>query len=323
MKANDTDGFLVMHEGKIITEIYSDDFTPTANHGLASLSRNFVASSVGILADRKQLDVNSPVETYMPEMSESGFAGATVQQLLDMRSGVASSMMQIMKASGLSASDEADPTPPEGVHQLLLTLPKEVEHGGPFKYRAGDTELLGCLCERVAGKGMGQVVSELIWQPMGAQQDADLMLDKRQTPMYSGGMAASLRDAARFGLLWVNEGASNGNQIIPAAFVHDTRHGDKEVQNAFINSAAPNNKHFFGLMASPGKMYKNQTWNLDENRGTVLMYGAGGQIIYTDPPAGLMCTVLSHWPGAFVPERVQGWLNALDALRAALPSHTL
>ena len=323
MKANDTDGFLVMHEGNIVTEIYSDGLSPTANHGLGSLSRNFVASSIAILADRKQLDLNSPVETYMPEMSKSGFAGATVQQLLDMRSGVTSSMMQIMKASGWSAPDEANAAPAEGVHQLLLTLPKEVQHGGPFKYRAGDTELLGCLCERVAGQGMGEVVSDLIWQPMGAQQDADLMLDKRQTPMYSGGMAATLRDTAKFGLLWLNGGAGNGKQIIPAAFVQDTRHGSKDMQDAFINSAAPNNKHFFGLMASPGKMYKNQTWNLDENRGTVLMYGAGGQIIYTDPPAGLMCTVLSHWPGPFVPERVQGWLNALDALRATLASHTL
>ncbi|KAL3132545.1 hypothetical protein ABBQ32_009085 [Trebouxia sp. C0010 RCD-2024] len=170
---------------------------------------------------------------------------------------------------------------------------------------------------------MGEVVSDLIWQPMGAQQDADLMLDKRQIPFYSGGMSATLRDAARFGLLWLNGGASNGKQILPAVFVHATRFGDDAAIEAFKNSAAPGNKHFFGLMASPGNMYKNQTWNLDEKRGTVLMYGAAGQMIFIDPPAQLMCTVLSQWPGSFVPDRVQGWLNAFAALQAHSVPHTL
>lgn len=305
-----------MHEGHIITEIYSNDMTPSTNHGLGSLTRNVVASVIAILAEQKKLDLEAPVQTYMPEFSNSGFAGATIQQLLDMRSGVASSMLKITQAMGWSSPEEGKPPPPQGIHELLLTLPKEVSHGGPFKYRAGDTELLGCLCERVAGQTMGEVVSELIWQPMGAQQHADLMLDKRQIPFYSGGMSATLRDAARFGYLWLNGGASNGKQILPAAFVHATRHGDDGAIDAFENSAAPKNKHFFGLMASPGRMYKNQTWNLDEKRGTVLMYGAAGQMIFTDPPAQLMCTVLSQWPGSFVPDRVQGWLNAFQALRA-------
>ena len=322
IESNDTDGFLVMHKGQVISEFYSPDMTPTSNHGLGSLTRNFVASSIAILAEQGRLSLDAPVQTYMPEMTQSGYAGATIQQLLDMRSGVASSMMQIMQATGWTISGSTAQSTPEGVHELLLTLPKEVDHGGAFKYRAGDTELLGCLCERVAGQTMGQVVSELIWQPIGAQQDADLMLDKQRTPLYSGGMSAALRDVAKFGALWLSDGASNGKQIIPSAFIHDTRHGSADAQNAFVNSAAPGNKHFFGLLASPGKMYKNQTWNLDETRGTVLMYGAAGQIIYTDPPAGLMCVVLSHWPGAFVPERVQGWLGALDALRAHLDLST-
>ena len=323
MEATDTDGLLVMHEGHVISEIYCRDTTPSTNHALGSLTRNIVASAIAILAEQKKLDLDAPVETYMPEMSNSGFAGATVQQLLDMRSGVASSMMKIMQAMGWSQSEEGSPDPSTGVHELLLTLPKEVSHGGPFKYRAGDTELLGCLCERVADQAMGELVSELIWQPLGAQQDADITLDKRQTPFYSGGMSASLQDTARFGFLWLNDGTCNGKQILPPAFVHATQHGDKGAIDAFVNSAAPNNKHFFGLMASPGKMYKNQTWNLDEKRGTVLMYGAAGQMIFTDPPAELMCTVLSSWPGAFVPERVQGWLNAFEALQSHLAPHTL
>ena len=315
MSSTDTDGLLVMHKGQIIFEHYSSSITPSTAHGLASMSRNIIASAVAILVERSQLDLDVPVETYIPEIGQSGFAGVTIRQLLDMRSGVSSSTFQTFQSMGWAPPNETNPHPPDGIHQLLLSLPKDTEHGGRFKYRTGDTDLLGWVCERVTGQTLGEVVSELIWQPMGAQQDADLVLGK-MIPLYSGGMTAVLRDAARFGLLWLNEGACNDSQIVPATFVHEARHGSQDAQNAFSKNAAPDNKQFFGMLASPGKFYKNQTWNLDEERGTIMMYGAQGQFNYIDPPAQLLVTVLSHWPGPFIPDRVQGWLNIFQVLRA-------
>lgn len=320
--SDDTDAVLIMHEGSVVTEWYGKHMTPMANHGLASLSRNLIASCIAILADQNKLELDAPVETYIPEVNNSGFAGATIRQLLDMRSGVTSSVYQAFQSMGWAPPNEANPTPPDGLHELLLALPREVEHGGPFKYRTGDTDMLGWVCERVSGQTLGEVVSELVWQPMGAQQDADVMLHNR-VPLYSGGIAATLRDAARFGCLWLNEGAVNGQQVVPAAFVHKARHGDQDAQDAFLNSAAPNNKQFFGMLASPGKFYKHQTWNLDEQRGTIMMYGAQGQFIYIDPPARLICTVMSHWPGPFIPDKVQGWLAAFEAIRAELAPDSL
>lgn len=314
---DDTDAALIMHEGCVATEWYGSNMTTTTNHGLASLSRNLIASSIAILAEQNKIELDAPVQRYIPEMSNSGFAGATIHQLLDMRSGVTSSVYQAFQSMGWAPPNEANPSPPDGLHELLLALPKEVEHGGPFKYRTGDTDLLGWVCEKVTGESIAETVSRLVWQPMGAQQDADIMLHNR-VPLYSGGMTATLRDAARFGCLWLNEGAVNGQQVVPAAFVHTARHGDQDAQDAFLKSAAPNNKQFFGMLASPGKLYKNQTWNLNEQRGTILMYGAQGQFIYIDPPAQLVCTVMSHWPGPFIPERVQGWLNVFEAVRAKL-----
>lgn len=314
MAANDTDGLLVMHEGHNITEFYAKDVTATSSHGIASVTRNFVASVVAILLERKQLDMDTAAEQYMPELKGTGYAGATVRQLLDMRSGVTSSMILTAQAMRWSKPDPAKPVA-DGIYALLLSLPKDTEHGGLFKYRAGDTDLLGCLCERVSGMDMGELISQLVWQPMGAQQDADIVVDQKRTPMYSGGMSATLRDAARFGFMWLNEGRSNGKQVLPAAFVQDTRHGSEDAKQAFSGN-------FFGLMDSPGKMYHNQTWNLDEKRGTILMYGAGGQIIFIDPPAQLVCIVLSHWPGPFMPDRVQAWFNALHAVRSRLAPHT-
>ena len=231
-----------------------------------------------------------------------------------MRSGVTSSMLSTSKAMRFVEPNPNDTTP-EGIYALLLSLPKEAEHGGKFRYRAGDTDLLGFLCEKVTGKSFGELASELIWQPIGAEAEAQLITDMKGTPMYSGGICGTLRDVARFGLMWLNEGSVEGKQILPASFVHETRHGNEDAMQAFSGN-------FFGLMDSPGKFYKNQMWNLDEKRGTTLMYGANGQIVYIDPPTQLLCCVASSWPGPFLPERVEPWFHALTAIRASLAPKT-
>ena len=213
LKTMDTDGFLVMHQGQVVAEEYPHGMNPDSSHALASITRNFAASVTAILAEQQQLDMDKAVENYMPELAETGFAGATIQQLLDMRSGVTSSMMSISQAMFCKA-DPSDPhPPPQGIYQHLLTLGKDPDHGGKFKYRAADTEVLGYLCEKVTQKSMSELVSELIWQPMGAEKEAELITDVKGTPMFSGGFCCTLRDVARFGLMWLNEGRINEQQI--------------------------------------------------------------------------------------------------------------
>jgi len=46
---------------------------------------------------------------------------------------------------------------------------------------------------------MPELISELIWVPIGAKEDADMTLDHFRTPIYNGGMCASLQ-----GTLWRN-----------------------------------------------------------------------------------------------------------------------
>ena len=82
-----TDGFLVLHRGKIVTEQYFNGMAPDTPHLLMSVSKSVVSSVAGILASRGQLDVSAQVEKVVPELAGTSFEGATVQHLLDMRAG--------------------------------------------------------------------------------------------------------------------------------------------------------------------------------------------------------------------------------------------
>src|SRR6185369_9475874 len=83
-----TDGFIVLHRGSIVAEHYFNNMTPATLHLSQSVAKSFVGALVGILAGRGELDLNAPVAQYVPELGASGYAGATLGQVLDMRSGV-------------------------------------------------------------------------------------------------------------------------------------------------------------------------------------------------------------------------------------------
>ena len=84
-----TDGFLVLHRGRVVTEQYFNAMAPDTPHLLMSVSKSVTSAVAGVLAGRGQLDVSAPVTAIVPELAGTSFDGATVQHLLDMRTGTA------------------------------------------------------------------------------------------------------------------------------------------------------------------------------------------------------------------------------------------
>src|SRR4051794_5090395 len=84
-----TDAFLSLSDGRVVAEQYFTGMAPDTPHLLMSVSKSIVSAVCAGLVDRGQLDVEAPLTDYVPEFADSGYAGATVRHLLDMRSGIA------------------------------------------------------------------------------------------------------------------------------------------------------------------------------------------------------------------------------------------
>ena len=95
---------------------------------------------------------------------------------------------------------------PVGAYAYLASLRRAEPHGGTFTYRSADTDMLGWVCERAAGTRMADLVSTLLWQPMGAEADAEITCDSVGTGIHDGGISAVARDLARFGRLLLEDG---------------------------------------------------------------------------------------------------------------------
>src|SRR5699024_12048467 len=98
-----------------------------------------------------------PITDYVTELADSGYAGATVRNILDMRSGIRFSedyldpeteVRRIEEAIGWS--EAARVSPGIGMYEFLTTLEAKSEHGGVFEYRSCESDVLGWVCEKIA-----------------------------------------------------------------------------------------------------------------------------------------------------------------------------
>jgi CubicO group peptidase (beta-lactamase class C family) len=300
-----TDALIVLHDGRVVEEQYLAGMTPHTPHLVMSVSKSIVGCVAGILADRGVLDVGAKVTHYVPEVATSGYAGATVRHLLDMRTGVAfsetyqaaDSEVRVMERSmGWRPSLDSDPV---GMYRYLTTVGTATDHGGPFTYRSADTDMLGWVCERAAGTRMADLVSSLIWIPMGAEQDADITCDPVGSAVHDGGISAIARDLARFGQLLLDD----GGKVVPAKWLADSWQPPADVREAF---AGTDNEPVL-----PGGWYRNQFWFVPNHRGTALVcLGIHGQMVYVPRETRTVGVKLSSWPDP------QNATYLIDTLRA-------
>jgi len=296
-----TDGFLVLHRGKIVTEQYFNGMGPDTPHLLMSVSKSIVSTVAGILAGLGRLDVAEPVERIVPELAGTSFAGATVQHLLDMRAGThfdesyddPQSDVRRYERVYLWRPDGTERRPADAL-EYYATLFNDGAHGGPFRYRSILTDVLGWVLEKAGGARLHELIEELIWQPMGAEFDAEITVDARGNAMADGGICATLRDVARFGLLFARGSRPSRGKLprtVPPAWIRDTIVGAPDGPAAFVAAGdAP------GFPA--GAHYRNCWWVREPAVPFFHASGINGQNVFVHVPSQTVVVKLSTWPTA-------------------------
>jgi CubicO group peptidase (beta-lactamase class C family) len=304
-----TDALMVLHDGVVVAERYHAGMRSSTPHLMMSVSKSVVGCVAGVLSSRGLLDPDAAVTRYVPEVGGSGYGEATVRHLLDMRTGVrfretydaADAEVRVMERS--MGWHPRRPHDPAGAYAYLATLTQDDPHGGDFTYRSADTDMLGWVCERAAGTRMADLVSELVWGPMGAEYDAEITCDAVGSAIHDGGMSAVLGDLARFGQLLLQDGTVEGRQVLPASWLAESFHPGPDVRHAFARSD--------NEAVLPGGWYRNQFWFVPTHHGTALVcLGIHGQMVYVNPTTRLVGVKLSSWP---TPQHVG---HLVDTLRA-------
>ena len=225
----DTDGLVVLHRGAVVAEAYANGMTRHTPHLLMSVSKSLLGVIAGILAGRGILDLAQPVTSLVPEVASTAYAGATIGNLLDMRAGIrfdedylatAGPIVEYRKSHGWNPPEPGEP--PSDMRSFFQRFTQgDGPHGGRFHYVSPNTDLLGWVIERAAGKRYADLVSELLWKPMGAARSAYITVDRLGAPRCAGGVCATVQDLARVGQLIVQGGRRDAAEIIPAAWIDE------------------------------------------------------------------------------------------------------
>ncbi len=288
-----TDGFLVIKDGAIAYERYFNGMTDRTLHLSQSVGKSFVAAVAGILVGRGVLDVNAPVAHYLPPLAQTAWRGATLQQVLDMTTGVRFDEAYTNPYSGAGMLDVASgwkPIPPDSdasfkwpkhIWELIISLTEtDRPHGDWFQYRSIETDVLAFCMERATGKRLPQLVSEELWQKMGAEESGSFTVDSAGYALADGGLNATLRDYGRFGQLLLE----GGGGVIPPQWIEATRTGDHSI---------------FGepyTLSLPQGAYKNQFWIEDPRSRSIMCRGVFGQLVYMNWDYNMVAVKLSSWP---------------------------
>lgn len=282
LEQTNSDGFVVLHKGCIVTEQYANGMTAITPHILMSVSKSMLGLLAGILVEQSRLKTEALVSEYIPELGNTAYKDATVRNLLDMRAGIEFNEDYLLTSGPLIEYRKATGWNPLGLGETasdLRTFFRELTdsdgpHNGRFHYVSPNTDLMAWIIERATGKRYADLMSELLWQPMGAERSAYITVDRLGAARAAGGMCVTTRDLARVGQLMVNDGCRGDNQIVPTAWIDDIQNsGDAEAWQVgdFV-------EHFPGL---PFR-YRSKWFVLELGTPILMCLGIHGQYLFVD-----------------------------------------
>ena len=214
LRETNTKAFLVIQDGRVSYERYSDRYDQTSKFASYSVAKAFVATLVGAaLLDGKIRSLQDSIGDYLaPGDVAEEYRKVTIEQLLSMRSGI--------------DVDERYDSALSPVVQMYLTT--DLNHflsgvsgfryaaGQRFEYRSVDTLVLAKVLSRATGMALTEYVGQKIWNPLGAVDDATWSVDSREHDVEKAFccLNATARDFAKLGTLYLAHGLASGNRIV-------------------------------------------------------------------------------------------------------------
>lgn len=273
-----TNALLIIRNGAITYEYYKEPHFSSTRLPSYSVGKTMTSLVVGQLIDQGKIRESDTFVKYFPEYKTGGsFDKITIQQLLDMQSGVGVSDNYPSGPSGWGVAIAQMYASTDIPWFLKHNQKMDFEPGTDSIYRSVDPQMIGMIIQKVTGQSVSEYFSNNIWQVVGAEHDATWNVDR------VGGnektfccFNAYARDYARVGQLIMNNGIvpETKRQVISAAWMNR------------LTSPATRLDYDWGYGAYMWHPYP----------GVNLMLGLHGQFVYIDIPNKTLIVKLSDEP---------------------------
>jgi serine beta-lactamase-like protein LACTB, mitochondrial len=169
-----SDGTIVWSEAFGVSDVSSGaPVTPGTRFGVGSISKTFTLVAALTLADEARLDLDAPVETYLPDFPHRG-RGVTMRRIGAHQSGIADDFANrhYYTTVHFSTLDSA--------YRGIAAAPLAFTPGSRTEYATGIFTLAGRVLEQVAHAPYPEVIRRRVFDPAG--MTATVANDPRHPP---------------------------------------------------------------------------------------------------------------------------------------------
>ncbi|PEJ97836.1 serine hydrolase domain-containing protein [Bacillus toyonensis] len=223
-------GMLVVHKGNVVFENYYNGYGPDDAYHVASVTKTVISALIGICIDKGYIkSVDQKVIEFFPEYNVKS-SEVTVRHLLTM-------------TAPYPFVDWQEPLEELCTQQnwVQYTLNRMGNGGeiGSFKYSSAGAHVLSAIISSATGKSACEFANEQLFQPLGMREIPNYNMkafgfddlfgkdvkgwihDPNDITTGGWGLTLTVRDMAKFGRLYLNEGTYNRKQILSKSWIQE------------------------------------------------------------------------------------------------------
>ncbi|EJR64074.1 hypothetical protein IIO_01973 [Bacillus cereus VD115] len=224
-------GMLVVHKGNVVFESYYNGYGPDDAYHVASVTKTVISALIGICIDKGYIkSVDQKVIEFFPDYNVKS-SEVTVRHLLTM-------------TAPYPFVDWQEPLEELFTQQnwVQYTLNRMGNGGeiGSFKYSSAGAHVLSAIISSATGKSAREFANEQLFQPLGMREIPNYNMkafgfddlfgkdvkgwvhDPNDITTGGWGLTLTVRDMAKFGRLYLNEGTYNRKQILSKSWIQES-----------------------------------------------------------------------------------------------------
>ena len=284
-------GVLIAHKGKIVYEAYPG-MNQDDHHIWMSAAKTTVGLIFAMLEAEGKVDVQKQVVDYVPELKGTNWDGITVLNALNMALGLQleETLQAIIDPTSLIvrffSAEFGQPAPGATKVEHWLDVLKDAqtiegeEQGPHMRYCSATTTVLNYMAEKIENKPWIDIFQERVWSKVRAGGPIMFCLTPEGTAVAHGLVATTLRDFARFAMLFTPSWHHVAQeQVVSPAVLKRLQTGGNPEQAYKKGATFKDHRQYFG--EDP----MTNSWQFDDvfADGAMFKHGNSGQGIYVDP----------------------------------------
>lgn len=212
------DGLMIVRHGHIVLEAYLYPFREGSLHVLNSCTKSVLSALVGIAIDQGHIGgVDQRVLALLPGRTVANLddrkSQMTLEDLLTMTTGLECRDSYLYGWRGFREMERSS----DWV-QFVLDLPMVDDPGTRFEYCNGASLLLSAILQEATGTNALEFAQEHLFGPLGITE-VEWPTTPRGISTGWGGLRMHPRDMAKFGLLYLQGGRWEGEQVVSSEWV--------------------------------------------------------------------------------------------------------